>query len=159
MFANPPKDLISAPQDPTLWSAVKWVYVFPVKDIQARLDRKHKIGAFKSARPAKMTRSGRILTMLITGSKGSVELPFAEADFILSAGTLRSNFFYIVPFGREGAPQELMFIGTDTGKGNGLCIDGATGMARAGKTAREILTYYYPDLTVTKEWKLQKPLL
>lgn len=153
MISNPPKDLISAPQDPTLWSAVKWIYMTPIKDIETRLKQKYKIGSLKSIEPAEMTPYGRILKMRFTGSKSSVTVPFKEANFILTAGTLRSNFFVYIPF-KKG--KEILFIGTDTGPGMGLCIDGAAGMARNGKTTQEILNYYYPDFKISKEWNVQK---
>jgi SpoIID/LytB domain protein len=151
MLANPPKDLISAPDDPTLWSAVKWLYAIPLKDIEARLKQNHNIGKFKYAEPAEITETGRITKMRFAGSKGEVLLPFAEANFILAAGTLRSNFFYMAPFGKE-----VIFIGTDTGLGRGLCLDGAQGLARQDKPYREILGYYYPGYKISKEWQQQK---
>ncbi|MDR1123150.1 MAG: hypothetical protein LBL61_00740 [Elusimicrobiota bacterium] len=151
MISNPPKDLISAPQDPTLWSSVKWIYSFPLKDIEARLAQNHAaVGALQSIEPAELSPSGRILAMRFNGKKGSVALPFEEANFILSASTLRSNFFFMLPFGRGAKTAENLFIGVDTGLGNGLCTDGADGMARAGKTAREILAHYYPGLSASK---------
>jgi SpoIID/LytB domain protein len=151
MISNPPKDLISAPQDPTLWSSVKWIYSFPLKDIEARLAQNYAaIGALKSVEPVELSPSGRILAIRFNGKKDSVALPFEEANFILAAGTLRSNFFYMLPFGRGAKPAEYLFVGTDTGLGEGLCSDGAAGMARAGKTAREILKHYYPDLQTSK---------
>lgn len=160
MISNPPKDLVSAPQDSTLWAAVKWVYAFPVKDIEARLKQNYAaIGALQSIEPAELSPSGRILKMRFNGKKGSVEVPFKEANFILSSGTLRSNFFYALPFSNGGKLVEYLFIGTDTGLGKGMCIDGAAGMAREGKTAEEILRYYYPGLKTSGTWPEQKSLL
>ncbi|MDR0952695.1 MAG: hypothetical protein LBM71_00660 [Elusimicrobiota bacterium] len=154
MISNPPKDLISAPQDPTLWAPVKWIYSMPKTEIEARLKQKHKIGSLKNIEPAEFSPSGRVLKVRFVGSKTSVALPFKEANFILAAGTLRSNFFFFIPFNNK---KEYLFIGTDSGLGEGLCIDGANGMAEAGKTRNEILKYYYPNLEISKEW-LQKKL-
>jgi peptidoglycan hydrolase-like amidase len=156
MFSNPPKDLVSAPRDPTLWSSVKWLYSFPLKDIEARLKQNHNIGKLKSIEAAKRTPHGRAQTLKFTGSRAVLELPFEEANFIIAAGTLRSPFFQIIPFTQKG---EILFIGTDTGAGKGLCLEGAAGMARAeNKTARQILKYYYPDLEPLEEWIEPKSL-
>ena len=86
--------------------------------------------------------------MRFKGSKKTVEIPVDEANFILAQGTLRSPFFTYIPF-----KKEVLFIGTDTGKGKGLCIDGADGMARRGYSAKQILNYYYPDFKITDKWQ------
>ena len=148
MFSNPPQDLYSAPQDPTLWSQVKWVYLVPLKEIQNRLNRKYKTGTLKYFEPAQTTPQGRIITMRFKGSKKTIEIPFEEANFILAQGTLRSPFFTYIPF-----KKEVLFVGTDNGIGKGLCIDGATGMARQGYNAKQILNYYYPHLIITDKWQ------
>ena len=160
MLSNPPGDLFSAPQDPTLWAPIKWAYSFPAADIAARLAQNHAdIGALKSIEFAGLSPSGRALKIRFTGKKGKVELPFKEANFVLAAGTLRSDFFYMVPFSKGGKIVEYLFIGADTGGGKGLCIAGAAGMAREGKTTAEILQYYYPSLKTSKQWTERKSLL
>ncbi|MDR0645934.1 MAG: hypothetical protein LBG46_02885 [Elusimicrobiota bacterium] len=157
MISNPQKDLISAPQDNTLWASIKWIYSFPAADVESRLKQKYpQIGKLKYIEPAEISPYGRILKMRFTGPKNSVILPFEEANFVLASGTLRSDFFYMIPFSKGGKIKEFLFIGTDTGLGKGLCIDGAAGMARENKTAREILKYYYPNLHISKEWTEQK---
>lgn len=154
MLSNPPKDLYSAPQDPTLWSSVKWIYLFPFKEIEARLKQKYDVGSLKYFEPAQTTPYGRIKTMRFVGAKKSVEVDFGEANFIIAAGTLRSPFFTFVPF-----KKDILVLGSDSGAGKGLCIDGAFGMARDGKTADEIIKYYYPDLEITEKWQIRKSLL
>ena len=149
MFSNPPKDLYSAPQDPTLWSQVKWAYLVPFKEIQTRLNRKYKTGSLKYFEPAEITPQGRIITMRFKGSKKTVEIPFDEANYILAQGTLRSPFFTFIPF-----KKEALFIGSDSGSGKGLCIDGADGLARTGGSAEDILKYYYPDFEITDKWQM-----
>ena len=154
MISNPPKDLYSAPQDPTLWSSVKWIYSIPVKEIENRLKEKYGLNSLKYFEPAETTPYGRVKTMRFVGGNKTVELPFDEANFILAAGTLRSPFFTFIPF-----KKEILILGSDTGAGKGLCIDGAFGLARQGETAEEILKYYYPDLEITEKWQIKKSLL
>ena len=153
-LSNPPKDLYSAPEDPTLWSSVKWAYLIPLKEIETRLNSLYKTGGLKYFEPAKTTPWGRIETMRFAGSKKTVEVPFEEASFILAAGTLRSPFFTFVPF-----KKDVLILGSDTGAGKGLCIDGAFGLAKRGETAEGILKYYYPDLEITEKWQIKKSLL
>ncbi len=143
MFSNPPADLLSAPQDPTQWSEIKWIYSIPINDIQERLEQNFKIGKLKYFEVSDFSDTGRILAIRFVGSKKSIELPFKEANFILSAGTLRSDFFTFIPF-----KKEVLFIGSDTGSGNGICIAGAIGLAHKQKDAKGILNYYYPSYKI-----------
>ena len=143
MFSNPPADLLSAPKDPTQWSEIKWIYSIPIKDIQERLKQNFNIGKLKYFEVADFSDTGRILAMRFIGSKKTIELPFKEANFVLSAGTLRSDFFTFIPF-----KKEIMFIGSDTGLGSGICIAGAMGLAGEQKAAKDILNYYYPSYKI-----------
>ena len=143
MFSNPPADLLSAPKDPTTWSEIKWVYAIPLKEIENRLKQNYKIGKLKYFEGADYSSTGRILSVRFIGTKGKVTLPFEEANFILAAGTLRSDFFTFIPF-----KKEVLFIGSDTGKGQGICIAGALGLAAQDKTTKDILEYYYPSYKI-----------
>ncbi len=143
MFSNPPADLLSAPQDPTQWSEIKWIYAIPIKDIQMRLKQNFNIGKLKYFEVADFSDTGRVLAVRFVGSKKTIELPFKEANFVLSANTLRSDFFTFIPF-----KKEVLFIGTDTGSGSGICIAGAIGLARKQKAASDILNYYYPSYKI-----------
>lgn len=143
MFSNPPADLLSTPKDPTTWSAIKWVYAIPLKDIETRLKQNYKIGKLKYFEVADFSDTGRVLSVRFVGKKGKVELPFKEANFILAAGTLRSDFFTFIPF-----KKEVLFIGSDTGNGQGICIAGALGLAAQDKGTKDILKYYYPSYNI-----------
>ena len=151
MISNPPKDLVSAPQDPTQWARIKWIYMFPVKAMQTRLNF-----AFKTLVPAKMDSFGRIEEMTFKNENKEKTLPFKEANFVLALGTLRSNFFFYIPVNKAG---EYLFLGTDTGLGQGLCIDGLAGFSKQEKPYQEILKYYYPDFEVSDKWQNEKSLL
>ncbi len=148
MISNPPKDLISAPQDPTQWANIKWIYMIPAKEMQQRLNL-----SFKQILPGKMDIYGRIKEITFKTSNKEQILPFKEANQVLSLGTLRSNFFFYIPVNKG---QEYLFLGTDTGLGEGLCVDGLKGLAEQGKTYEEALKYYYPDLEITDKWQSEK---
>ena len=143
MFSNPPADLLSAPKDPTAWSEIKWIYSIPFKDIEKRLKQNYKIGKLKYFEISDFSPTGRVLSVRFTGSKETVELPFKEANFVLAANTLRSNFFTFVPF-----KKEIMFIGSDTGFGDGICVAGALGLSAQNNKTQDILRYYYPSYKI-----------
>ena len=47
---------------------------------------------------------------------------------------------------------KLVMAGTGYGHGVGMSQWGAYGMAQAGSTAVEIVTYYFRDVTIEKLW-------
>ncbi len=149
MLSNPPADLYARPQDPTQWSSVKWIYLYEVKDIQQRISYKKNIGALRAIAPIKFSPNGRILGMRFEGSKGSYETQDPqEILFILSAGTMRSNFFDILPFYKGKDIQSVLVRGYDTGLGNGLCLRGAEGLAKTGADYMAIIKYYFPQARI-----------
>ncbi len=148
MISNPPKDLISTPQDPTQWARVKWLYMLPLKDMQTRLNF-----VFKEFLPSKMDNYGRTEEIIFKNAKKEINLPFNEANQVLSLGSLRSDFFFHIPVNKG---KDFLFLGTDTGFGKGLCIDGLINMANQEKNYLEILNYYYPDFEVLDQWQSEK---
>lgn len=148
MISNPPKDLISAPQDPTQWARVKWIYMLPLKDMQTRLNF-----AFKEFLPSKMDNYGRTEEIIFKNAKKEINLPFDKANQILSLGTLRSDFFFYIPVNKG---KDFLFLGTDTGFGKGLCVEGLINMSKQGKNYIETLNYYYPDFEVSDQWQSEK---
>ena len=147
-IANPPKDLISAPQDPTQWAQIKWIYMIPAKEMQTRLDF-----AFKKFYPAQMDTFGRIKEITFKNGNKEKTIPFKEANLALALGTLRSNFFFYIPVNNN---KEYLFMGTDTGLGEGLCVDGLFSLTKQGKTYTQALKYYYPGLEVSDKWQNEK---
>lgn len=145
MLSNPPADLYSAPQDPTQWSAVKWVYLYDGQEIASRVNTRSKIGKLRALVPQKLSPQGRILSMRFEGSKGSylAQTP-QEVDYLLSAGTLRSTFFDFVPMYKGKNIQRVLVRGYDTGTGVGLCVAGADGLAKDGSDYQGIIKYYFP---------------
>ncbi len=83
-------------------------------------------------------------------------MPFKEANQVLALGTLRSDFFFYIPVNKG---QEYLFLGTDTGLGEGLCVDGLKGLTEQDKSYMEALKYYYPNLKVSDKWQNKKSLL
>jgi len=79
----------------------------------------------------------------ITGSSGKRDFLRAE-DFRLaidpSGQEIKSAICRIIDTGGKWA----FVSGRGYGHGVGMCQCGAEGMARVGKTTRQILSYYYP---------------
>jgi len=85
----------------------------------------------------------RLTSIKLVGEKGGSSFVRAE-DFRLSVDPsgrrLRSTVWEMVDLGKQWG----FLSGRGYGHGVGMCQCGAEGMARAGKTAKEILRYYYP---------------
>lgn len=62
---------------------------------------------------------------------------------MIGVNELKSTFFTV-----EMAPDRLIFRGRGYGHGVGMCIAGASGMARTGSTHTEILSHYYGGATL-----------
>lgn len=149
MLSNPPEDLFSRPQDPTQWSRIKWMYLFEGKEIAARVAYKQNIGKLRALIPTKLSPNGRVLAMRFEGSKGAYEATTPqEVLFLLSAGTMRSNFFDIVPFYKGKNIERILVRGYDTGMGEGLCVRGADGLAKNGADYMAIIKYYFPQARI-----------
>ncbi len=97
------------------------------------------------------TRDGRPTSLKISDAAGRSVTMRAE-DFRLAADptgmTLRSTCFRI-----RHEPDHVLFThGHGWGHGLGMCQYGADGLARAGKTAAQILRFYYPQCRLTKAY-------
>ncbi len=149
LLSNPPDDLSSRPQDPTQWAAIKWIYLYEAADIEDRLAYVEPIGKLRALTPTRLSPNGRILSMRFEGSKSSYEATTPqEVSFILSAGTMRSNFFDIVPLYKGKDIVHVLVRGYDTGLGEGLCLRGAEGLAKQGTDYQGIIKYYFPEARI-----------
>ncbi len=149
MLSNPPADLYSTPQDPTQWSAVKWVYLYDGAEIAARVNARAEIGSLRALVPQKLSPQGRVLSMRFEGSKGSylAQTP-QEVAYLLSAGTMPSTFFDMVPMYKGKNIQRVLVRGYDSGTGVGLCVAGAEGLAGDGSDYQGIIKYYFPNARI-----------
>jgi len=149
MISNPPADLYARPQDPTQWSGIKWIYLYSGKDIENRIAYKKDIGRLRAITPMKLSPNGRVLSMRFEGTKGTYEATSPrEVSFILSAGSMRSNFFDIIPFYKGQNIADVLVRGYDTGLGEGLCLHGADGLAKEGADYMAIIKYYFPEARI-----------
>ena len=149
LLSNPPTDLFARPQDPTQWAAIKWIYLYEAADIEDRIGYVADIGKLRAITPTRLSPNGRILAMRFEGSKDSYEATTPqEISFILSAGTMRSNFFDVVPLYKGKDIHDVLVRGYDTGLGEGLCLRGAEGLAKQGTDYQGIIKYYFPEARI-----------
>jgi len=90
------------------------------------------------------TPSGRAGTVQITGAHGTLVLRGSDLRTTLGPDVLRSTLF-IVRVTPDEQPM-VEFLGRGSGHGVGLSQWGARGMAAAGRTFQEILSYYYTGI-------------
>jgi stage II sporulation protein D (peptidoglycan lytic transglycosylase) len=96
----------------------------------------------------------RILARTATGRAERIQLACGKAKVALAATDLRQRLGYSrlpsLAFEVRGEGGAFVFEGRGRGHGAGLCQWGAAGLAREGKTYREILLHYYPGTDVVR---------
>ena len=103
------------------------------------------------------SRSGRVWSLTVATTRGDLVIPAYSIRQVLRRGgapssILRSNLFKI-DVRRDPATRRALAVvasGAGSGHGVGLCQTGALGMARGGKSAREILEHYYRGAEVKR---------
>ncbi len=108
------------------------------------------IGEIRDLKPARFGNSGRVVQLEVIGSRGSVVVNGYKArnalglrDTLYTLSRTRSD---------DGAVASFTFDGRGWGHGVGLCQTGAVGMARAGRSAEEILKTYYQGVELRRAY-------
>lgn len=102
------------------------------------------LGALQSAEVGERGESGRAVTILLNGR--AVSAP--EIRLGLGSSKMRSTLLTSLKV-EDG---RLVMAGKGYGHGVGMPQWGAYALAEEGKTAEEIVTYYFRDVTVEKMW-------
>lgn len=125
----------------------KWQKDIPLWILQNKLNENgYKIGKIVSVGILSKNASGRVDKMEIKDDAG-VSVILLGKDFrqIMGPNEIRSTKFdAAIKWG------SLVLDGFGWGHGVGMCQWGAYGMSRKGKTADEILKYYYPGTEITQ---------
>ncbi|MCQ2099356.1 MAG: SpoIID/LytB domain-containing protein [Fibrobacter sp.] len=92
-------------------------------------------------------KSGRIQTLVVKTDKGDIEVLTDRTRWLFKKNNsiLPSSFFTIKQSGKE-----WILTGTGFGHGVGMCQMGVRARAQAGQSYQEILTHYYPGITLEK---------
>ena len=118
-----------------------WSANVPVDEFTAALRAKFPdIGKLRGIRLGRADSSGRVSTVNVYGSKGSLNIP--ASDFRLLAGAHRVKSARITQLILRG--DTIFLRGSGFGHGVGMCQYGAYGMAQAGFPTAAILEFYYP---------------
>ncbi len=136
-----------APGDAYRWGPVR----LTKSEITARLASSgpefSALGVIQSIIISERARSGRAVRMRLTGSSGESREVLAERFRLAVGGNLiRSTDFKI----REAEREVVFEDGRGFGHGLGLCQWGMEGLAKQGKTAAEVLQFYYPGSTLIR---------
>ena len=130
-----------APEDAREWKAefTEQELIAAMKKIGVK-----DIDGISSVDVGKKGESGRAVTLRINGK--SVSAP--ELRLALDSTKLRSTLITDIDV-QDG---KVIFSGKGYGHGVGMPQWGAYGMAEEGKSAEEIVRYYFNDVTVEKLW-------
>ena len=104
------------------------------------------IGDLQSAALRDLDDSGRPREIALTGSAGSLALATRAFRDALGTGVVRSTFLLAASV-RGGA---LHFDGAGRGHGVGLCQWGARVLGAAGRSAADIVAFYFPGTALGK---------
>ena len=111
------------------------------------------VGRITALEPVSRGLSGRIHRLRVAGTEGAVLLGKELAvRRLLSPTHLLSSAFEVE---RQG--DRFLLRGRGWGHGVGMCQTGAAAMAFAGKSAQEILAFYYPASKLAKLAKIAPP--
>ena len=141
-------------------SYIKWERRFADKEIaklfksnasEAKASFSEAKGAdFKKVKSIKIKdklKSGRILTLRVETDKGHFDVQTDRTRWLFKkAGTILPSSFFTVK--KEG--KEWVLTGTGFGHGVGMCQMGVRARAQAGQSYQEILSHYYPGITLEK---------
>lgn len=122
----------------------RWETSIHRKEIRWALKQRHQpVGLVETITPGDRDPSGRWRTINIQGQEGAATLSAKDFREMVGPAVIRSLNFEVTIEG-----DNVKFAGWGWGHGVGLCQWGARGLAQRGRTAREILVYYYPGATV-----------
>jgi len=145
----------------------RWARVVSAGELEARVNRKFKIGKLKGLRVLRRAPTGNVETILILGSRRNVKLK-DEFDIrgLLGVGSLRSTLFVMDTEYRVSnpppvkgkkkskaappvlVPETFVFRGGGWGHAVGLCQSGAMGRAEAGQDAETIVKAYFAGVSL-----------
>ena len=99
-------------------------------------------GKLKSIKVARKTGTGRATNITVRTQKGSKTV--ACGNFRMAFGLKSCKITKL-----SLRKKDVLFKGRGSGHGVGMCQDGANGMAKTGKSYKQILKKYYPGAKLT----------
>ena len=135
-------------------SSFRWKITYRRTELEKIIRKKtgKNVGTLLSLTPLKRGRSGRILELLVEGTRGSFTIKGElEIRKSLSPNHLKSSLFIVDETrDKRGIPEKFIIIGGGFGHGVGMCQIGAVQRAQRGDTFEEILKAYFPGTELRK---------
>ncbi len=118
------------------------------RQLEATVNRRISVGKIEDIRVVRRGVSGRIVELVVVGSKATETVRGFSIRNILDLREILA----VVEIQRDakGEIEAVVFAGKGWGHGVGLCQVGAYGMAVRGAGYREILAHYYRGAELTK---------
>ncbi len=118
---------------------LRWTKEIPILEIEEKLENNgFSTGGILNIQVLDRDSANRILNVKIEGREASFTISGNKFRLLLGANIIRSTNFEI-----SFKNDKMKFEGFGWGHGVGMCQWGAYHMARIGKTAEEILKFYY----------------
>ena len=126
----------------------QWDVSYSPDELREKIRRYADVGEITELRPLRLGVSERVVELEVVGTEGTSVLKGLRIRWALG---LRENLFIIEKrYDESGKIAAWRFIGKGWGHGVGLCQVGASGMAIAGSTYRQILEHYYSGIQLRK---------
>ncbi len=122
----------------------RWFYVCSRLQMADKLRQAgYKVGAIEEIAILDRDRSGRITDISIKSKEDAIKIPAKDFRLALGANLVRSTNFSLTM-----ADADVIFEGFGWGHGVGFCQWGAYFQAKLGRSAEEIISYYYPGCKI-----------
>ncbi len=137
------------PESSYRWGPVK----LPASEVMTRVAQRFpavwSLGELKAIETMEKTKSGRPTRLKLVGTTGEVlEVPAENFRLAIGASVIKSTDCHV----RVSRGEVIWENGKGYGHGLGLCQWGMQGQAQQGKTATEILKFYYPGSRLSKAY-------
>ena len=125
----------------------RWETMLDVNEVvRACGSRLQSIGNLQSVGVSSVDPSGRARAFDLRGDTGTVTIKGTAFRLLLGGGVLRS--LLVTSVKQEPNPPSIWFEGGGLGHGVGLCQWGARGLAQQGRSAVDIVAWYFPGTSV-----------
>ena len=126
----------------------RWSSAISLEDVgQQFASQLAAFGALRDIRPAQYDPSGRVRMFELVAEHGGLSVK--GGAFRLAVGPRLMRSLLITAVRLDSGTREVTMEGYGLGHGVGMCQWGARGMALAGRSARDVLSFYFPGTQVS----------
>jgi stage II sporulation protein D len=128
----------------------RWTATIALDDIARRfVEQMAAAGRLQSVRVTDRDASGRARAFELTGDRGGVMVK--GTAFRLGVGSRVVRSLLITDLRSDATSTAVTIDGGGLGHGVGMCQWGARGMAQTGRSARDILSFYFPGTEIGRD--------